>query len=126
MHVLIFLKKSINTGYVLVCQYVILDSYIYFSRTTNVCIFAMKKTFINLRGYIQYNTIRSMHTTSEQMQGGTNKSAYQTCSVCFSPLSCLLAHRGSGLVSPQVIKVCELCQSALCTLRQTSWLPVCV
>lgn len=42
-------------GYVLVCQYVILDSYIYFSRTTNVCIFAMKKTFINFRGYIQYN-----------------------------------------------------------------------
>lgn len=57
------------------------------------------------------------------------ESLWQTEGVCFSPslsLSCLLAGWGSGMASPQVIKVCEVCQSELCTLRRTSWLPDCV
>lgn len=38
------------------------------------------------------------------------ESLWQTEDVCFSPLSCLLAAWGSGMASPQVIKVCEVCQ----------------
>lgn len=54
------------------------------------------------------------------------ESLIQKEDVFFSPLFCLSAGWRSGLASPQVIKVCEVCQSVLCTLRRTSWLPDCV
>lgn len=49
------------------------------------------------------------------------------CVCVFEPsLLSLIASRGGGMASPQVIRVGELCQSARCTPRRTSWPPGCV
>lgn len=58
-------------------------------------------------------------------RGKTNKSDSDRRRV-HALVSCFLAGWGSGMASPQVIKECEVCQSVLCTLKRTSWLPDCV
>lgn len=75
-----------------------------------------------------YRTLKfsCIFTRYSKQRCKTNKSHTDRRRVCALALSLASAGWGSGMASPQVIKVCEVSQSVLCTFRRTSWLPDCV